>query len=153
MWSKVGRLVEGLHVVGVILTKISVNCVINLHVAMLFTCYFLWVYPMRGYSCMYSYGYCMYMFPVYVACICLLLFQCESMHLHMYLVVYVIYIYIYIYVSARVFCVYILIACNSKNLCGITQLDVGYVTVCSVERIKVFSGIACLDMCGQECYT
>jgi hypothetical protein len=32
--------VEGLHVVGDIITKISVNCVINLHAALLFTCYF-----------------------------------------------------------------------------------------------------------------
>jgi hypothetical protein len=48
--------VEGLHIVGDILTKISVNCVINLHVALLFTCLFLWV------------------LFVYVACICLLLF-------------------------------------------------------------------------------
>jgi hypothetical protein len=39
---------EGLHTVGDILTKISVNCVINLHVALLFTCLFLWVYPMCG---------------------------------------------------------------------------------------------------------
>jgi hypothetical protein len=31
--------------------------------------------------------------------------------------------------------VYILIACSSKNLCGIAQLDVGYVTVCFAERI------------------
>jgi hypothetical protein len=30
--------------------------------------------------------------------------------------------------------VYILIACSFKNLCGIAQLDVGYVTICSVER-------------------
>jgi hypothetical protein len=35
--------VEVLHAVGDILTKISVNCVINLHVALLFTCVFLWV--------------------------------------------------------------------------------------------------------------
>jgi hypothetical protein len=45
------------------------------------------------------------------------------------------YVYIFIYnASARVLCVYILIACSSKNLCGIAQLDVGYVTVCSAER-------------------
>jgi hypothetical protein len=31
---------EGLHAVGDILTKISVNCVINLHATLLFTCYF-----------------------------------------------------------------------------------------------------------------
>ena len=52
MWSKDGRFMEGLHAVGDILTKKSVNCVINLHVALLFTCLFLWV------------------FPVYAACIC-----------------------------------------------------------------------------------
>ena len=57
MWSKDGRFMEGLHVVGDILTKISANCVINLYVALLFTCLFLWV------------------FPVYVACMHLLLFQ------------------------------------------------------------------------------
>jgi hypothetical protein len=32
---------EGLHVFGDIITKISVNCVINVHVALLFTCLFL----------------------------------------------------------------------------------------------------------------
>ena len=62
MWSKVGRFVKGMHIVGDILTKISVNCVINLHAALLFTCYFLWVYPMHDYSCLYAYGYRMYMF-------------------------------------------------------------------------------------------
>jgi hypothetical protein len=35
---------EGLHIVGDILTKISVNCVIKLHVALLFMCLFLWVH-------------------------------------------------------------------------------------------------------------
>jgi hypothetical protein len=34
---------EGLHAVGDIITKISVNFVIKLHVALLFTCVFLWV--------------------------------------------------------------------------------------------------------------
>jgi hypothetical protein len=33
-------------------------------------------------------------------------------------------------VYAIVLCVYVLIACSSKKLCGIAQLDVGYVTVC-----------------------
>jgi hypothetical protein len=32
---------EGLHAVGDILTKISANCVINLHVALLFTCIYM----------------------------------------------------------------------------------------------------------------
>jgi hypothetical protein len=40
VWSKAGRFVEGLHAVGDITTKISVNCVINLHVALSFTCLF-----------------------------------------------------------------------------------------------------------------
>jgi hypothetical protein len=68
VWSKAGRFVEGLHAVGDILTKISVNCVINLHVALLFTCLFLWVYLcvvitvfiFMGISCIC----CMYMFTV-----------------------------------------------------------------------------------------
>ena len=52
-----------MHAVGEILTKISVNCVINLHDALLFLFLYLWV------------------FPVYDACMRLLLFQYESMHL------------------------------------------------------------------------
>jgi hypothetical protein len=66
--SKAGRFVEGLHAVGDILTKISVNSVINLHVTLLFTCLFLWVYPVwftnffifMGIVCIC----CMYMFTV-----------------------------------------------------------------------------------------
>jgi hypothetical protein len=57
---------KGLHVVGDILTKISANCVINLHVALLFMCLFLWV------------------FLVYTACTCLLLFQYGFVCLQMY---------------------------------------------------------------------
>ncbi len=40
-------------------------------------------------------------------------------------------------IFARVMCVYVLIACSSKNLRGIAQLDVGYVTVCSAEIMKI----------------
>jgi hypothetical protein len=43
VWSKAGRFMEVMHAVGDILTKISANCVINLHDALLFTCLFLWV--------------------------------------------------------------------------------------------------------------
>ena len=43
MWSKAGKFMEGLHAIGDILTKISANCVINLHIALLFTFLFLWV--------------------------------------------------------------------------------------------------------------
>jgi hypothetical protein len=77
---------EGLHIVGDILTKISANCVINLHTALFFTWLFLWViicafmtvFIFMGISC--------------AACICLLLFECESVYLQMYLYVYVLYI-------------------------------------------------------------
>jgi hypothetical protein len=65
----------------------------------------------------------------------------------MYLFVYVLYI-----ISARVLCVYVLIACSSKNLCGIAQLDVGYVTVCSAERMKEFSHVSWPDLGGRGCY-
>jgi hypothetical protein len=41
VWCKAGRFVEGLHEVGDIPTKISVNCGINLHAALIFTCLFL----------------------------------------------------------------------------------------------------------------
>jgi hypothetical protein len=49
-------------------------------------------------------------------------------------------------------CVHVLIAYSSKNLCGIAQLDAGYVTVCSAERPKAFYGVAWHDMGGQGCY-
>jgi hypothetical protein len=35
--------------------------------------------------------------------------------------------------------VYNLIACSSKTLCGIAQLDVGYVIVCSIDRASKIS--------------
>jgi hypothetical protein len=43
VWSKARRFLEGLDVVGDIITKTIVNYVIKLHVALLFTCLFLWV--------------------------------------------------------------------------------------------------------------
>jgi hypothetical protein len=58
----------------------------------------------------------------------------------------------YIYVSARVSCVYILTTCGLKNLCGIAQLDTGYVIVCSIERTQDFFGIAWPDMDGKGRY-
>jgi hypothetical protein len=67
-----------------ILTKISVNCVINLHAALLFMCLFLWVYPMCGYNFLYIYGYCMYMFTV--------IFSMNPCIYGMYVFVYVLYI-------------------------------------------------------------
>jgi hypothetical protein len=69
VWSKAGRFVEGLHAAGDILTKISANCVINLHVALLFMCLFLWVI-----KCATITVFIFMAIPVYVVCICLLLF-------------------------------------------------------------------------------
>jgi hypothetical protein len=98
---------EGMHIVGDILTKISVNCVLNLHDALLFTCLVLWVYPMCAYKCLYIYGYFLYMLHVYVyfyfsvnPCI----YRCIFMFMF------------YKYISARVLFVYVLIACSSKKL-------------------------------------
>jgi hypothetical protein len=56
--------VEGLHIVGDILTKISANCVINLHVALLFYGFILCMI----YNCVYIYGYFLYMLYVCVYC-------------------------------------------------------------------------------------
>jgi hypothetical protein len=58
----------------------------------------------------------------------------------------------YIYFSARVLCVYILIACSSKNLCGIAQLDAGYVTVCFAERMTEFSRVSWPGLGGRGRY-
>jgi hypothetical protein len=88
MWSNDGRFMEGLQAVGDILTKISVNCVINLHVALLFMCLFLWVYPMCGYNYLYIYGYCLYMMHVYVY----YYFGMNPCNYKMHLSIYVIYI-------------------------------------------------------------
>jgi hypothetical protein len=66
--AKAGSFMEVLHIVGDILTKISVNCVINLHVALLFMYLFLWVYPIRDYNHLYVYGYFLYMLHVYGYC-------------------------------------------------------------------------------------
>jgi hypothetical protein len=52
------------------------------------------------------------------------------MYLEMYLYVYI----LYMNASARDLYVYNLISYSSKNSCGISQLDAGYVTVCSAER-------------------
>jgi hypothetical protein len=61
-------------------------------------------------------------------------------------------LHLYIIFHARFLCVYVLIACSSKHLCGIAQLDAGYVTVCSAERTKAFSRVACLSVDGRGCY-
>jgi hypothetical protein len=87
---------DGLHAVGDILTKISVSCVINLHVALLFTCLFLWVSPMHDYNCLYVYGYFLYMLHVCVYC-----------YYSMNSCIYIKYLSIMFYMFPQEFCVYI----------------------------------------------
>jgi hypothetical protein len=84
VWSKAGRFVEGMHAIGDILSKISVNFVINLHVALSFMCLLLWIYLMSGYKCLYIYGYCLYMLYVYVYCYFSMNLCIYSMHLSVY---------------------------------------------------------------------
>jgi hypothetical protein len=83
-------------------------------------------YHMCSYNYVCFYGYFLYMLHVYVYCY-------FSVNLCIYRGICMFTFYIY-NASTRVLCVYILIAYSSKNLCGIAQLDVGYVTICSVER-------------------
>jgi hypothetical protein len=87
---------------------------------------YLMGYHMCGYNCVYFYGYCLYILHVYVYCY-------FSMNPCNYICICV-FTFFYIKLLQEL-CVYILIACSSKKLCGIAQLDVGYVTVCSAKRI------------------
>jgi hypothetical protein len=89
----------------------------------------------------------LWVLPKYAAYICLLLILFESMHLQMYLYVYV----LYIRFCKSSMCIYIFIPCSAKHLCGIAQLGPGYVTVCSAERMKVFSHVAWPGMGGRGC--
>jgi hypothetical protein len=98
---------------------------------------------MHDYNYLYVYGYLSYMLHVYVYCY----FSMNSCIYVKYLSV-----TLYIYVSARDLCVYNLIACSSENLCGIAQYDAGFITVCSTERMKVFSGVAWPDMAHRGHY-
>jgi hypothetical protein len=125
---------EGLHVVGDILTKISVNCVIKLYVALLFTCVFLWVYHMCGYNCLYIYGYCLYMLHACVYCY----FTMNLCIYTIYLSIYVLYI---MFCKSSV-CIYFNCMQFKKFM---WQLGAGYVTVCSVERTKMFSRVSWPD--------
>jgi hypothetical protein len=64
--------------------------------------------------------------------------------------------YLFVYVLCicfrKSFVCICLFACSSKNLCGIAQLDGGYVTVCSTERTRAFSRVAWPDLGGQGCH-
>jgi hypothetical protein len=97
----------------------------------------------------YFYGFILcVVFLAYVACIYLLSFCMNMCNYSMYLYVYVLYI-----ISARVLCVYVLIACSSKSVGGIAQLDVGYVTLCSAERMKELSHVLWPGLGGRGHYT
>jgi hypothetical protein len=101
VWSKAGRSVEGLRAVGDILTTISANCVINLHATLLFACLFLWVI-----ICAVITVFFLWVFLVYVYC-----------HFSVNLCITDVFVCLrFIYnASARVMCVYTLIACSSKK--------------------------------------
>jgi hypothetical protein len=62
VWSKAGRFVEVLHTIGNILMKISVNHVIKLHAALLFTCVFLCVYIISSYNYIYLWVFLVYVY-------------------------------------------------------------------------------------------
>ena len=91
---------EGLHTIGDIITKISVNCVINLHAALLFTCYFY------GFILCVIIVVCMLMG---IACICLLLFSVNPCIYIAYLSVHVLYILRF---QKSYVCAYVLIPCS-----------------------------------------
>jgi hypothetical protein len=68
VWSKAGRFVEGLHTVGDILTRISVNCELNYMVHYYLCVYFYGFFLYVVYTSLYIYGYCFSMMRVYVYC-------------------------------------------------------------------------------------
>jgi hypothetical protein len=68
VWFKDGRFVEGMHAIGDIITKISVNCVINYMLHCHLRVYFYGFILRVVYNCLYIYGYCLYMLQVYVYC-------------------------------------------------------------------------------------
>jgi hypothetical protein len=88
MWSKAGRFVEGLHTVGDIITKISVNCVINYMFHYYLRVYFYGFIICVVYNCLYIYGYYLIMMHVYVYCY----FSMNPCIYIMYLSIYILYI-------------------------------------------------------------
>jgi hypothetical protein len=104
---------------GDIITKISVNCVINYMLHCYLRVYFYGFILCVVYNCIYIYGYCMYMLHVYVYC-----------YFSMNPCIYIMYLSVYLlYIKFRKSSVCICFNCMQfKNLCGIAQLDVGYVT-------------------------
>jgi hypothetical protein len=91
VWSKAGRFLEGMNSFGDIITKISVNCVIN-YMLHCYLCFYFYGFILRAvYNYIYIYGYCMYMLHVYVYC-----------YFSMNLCIYIMYLSIYLlYINFR----------------------------------------------------
>jgi hypothetical protein len=88
VWSKAGRLLEGLHIFGDILTIISVNCVINYILHNYLHVYVYGFILCVDYNHVYIYVYCLHMMHAYVYC-----HFCMNMcNYNMSLSVYVLYI-------------------------------------------------------------
>jgi hypothetical protein len=90
------------------------HCYLRVYIYGFILCVFITVCKFMG----ISYICCMYMFTVIF-----------SMNSCIYKCIFLITFYIYIFHKSSV-CICILIACSSKKICGIAQLDVGYVTLC-----------------------
>jgi hypothetical protein len=89
--------VEGLHAVDDILTKISVNCVVNYMLHYYLCVYFYGFFLCVVYTYLYLYGYCLSMLHVNVHC-----------YFHMNLCIYIMYfsILIFMYKVPQYLCVY-----------------------------------------------
>jgi hypothetical protein len=107
-----------MHIFGDILTKISVNCVLNFMLHYYLCVYFYGFILCVVYNCQYIYEYCLSMLLVYVTII-------SSMNFCIYRTYLSIFSYIY-KVSTEVFCVYVLNLHTIQNILrSIAQLDVG----------------------------
>jgi hypothetical protein len=64
--------------------------------------------------------------------------------------------YLFVYILYINFCKSSVCICFNcmqfKTLCGIAQLDVGHVTICSAKRMTMLSHVACPNMGGWGCY-
>jgi hypothetical protein len=87
VWSKVGRFVEGLHTVGDILTRVSVNCVLiyMLHyylcvifMGISFICFMIWLlsFPYESMHLQYVFICLSYIYKVLQESLCVYVFNC-----------------------------------------------------------------------------
>ena len=92
---------EVMHIVGDIITKISVNCVLNYMMHYYLCVYFYGFFLCVVYTCLYIYGYCLSMLHVYVY----YYFRLNLCSYKMYL-----FVLSFIYIVPQEFlCVYVLI--------------------------------------------